>query len=142
MENNLIILHWCLPYREHDDPRWHYDLALYSYLRPRNPEILYIGKADGRTILQRLTGPDKDNLWRDLNRHYQVNAIRVIVAEFKTDLRITRQLVHDVESLLIYSIKPVGNIQTTRSRNISRPGLVVRCEGKAWPYPRRTFRDV
>jgi hypothetical protein len=137
----MVILHWSLPYREREDPRWDYDLALYAYLRPHSSEILYIGKANGRTIWQRLNDPDKEKLWRHLSQHYQVKGIRVIVAEFETDLRITRQLVYDVESLLIYSIKPVGNEQAIRSRNISRPGLVVRCRGNAWPYPQWTFRD-
>lgn len=141
MDSEPVILHSSLPYRERDDPRWDYSLALYAYLRARGTEILYIGKADGRTIWQRLNDPDKNKLWRDLSRALQVKGIRVIVVDFETGLRLTRQLVYDVESLLIHCIKPVGNKQATRSRNISRPGLVVLCQGKAWPYPRRTFRD-
>jgi hypothetical protein len=141
VDRGMVTLHWSMPYRERDDARWGYNLALYAYLRARSPEILYIGKADGRTIWQRLNDPDKDKLWRDLGRELHVKATRVIVAEFETRLRVTRQLVYDVESLLIYTIKPVGNIQATRSRSISRPSLVVHCEGEAWPYPRRTFRD-
>jgi hypothetical protein len=141
MDSEIVILNWSLPYRERDDPRWDYNSALYAYLRPRSAEILYIGKADGRTIWQRLNDPDKNSLWHHLSKHYQVRGLRVIVAEFETDMRITRQLVYDIETLLIYSIKPVGNEQATRSRNISRPGLVVLCRGKAWPYPQRKFRD-
>jgi len=137
LERVIVTLHWSLPYRERDDPRWEYNLALYAYLRARSPEIFYIGKADGRTVWQRLNDPDKDKLWRRVN----VKAARVIVAELETRLCVTRQLVCDVESLLIYTIKPIGNKQATRSRNISRPGLVVYCEGEAWPDARRTFRD-
>jgi hypothetical protein len=67
--------------------------------------------------------------------------VRVIVAQFEAAQKITRQLILDVESLLIHSIKPWGNIQSTQSRSISRPGLSVKCDGKVWPIGRRTFRD-
>jgi len=67
--------------------------------------------------------------------------VRVIVTQFEAAQRITRQLILDVESLLIHSIKPWGNMQSTRSRSISRPGLTVKCEGKVWPIAKRTFHD-
>ncbi|MGA3028449.1 MAG: hypothetical protein ABSF98_27190 [Bryobacteraceae bacterium] len=135
-----VVLKWSLPYREEDDARWH-TYGLYAYLPPRRPEILYIGKAAGRTILQRLRDPDKDALFRDLAEQRNIQRVRVIVAQFEAAQKITRQLILDVESLLIHSIKPWGNIQSTRSRGVSRPGLTAKCEGKVWPIGRRTFRD-
>ncbi len=51
----------------------------------------------------------------------------------------TRQLLVDVESLLIYEVKPWGNIQAQSSR-IQRPGLMVECRG-AWPLRKRVFQD-
>jgi hypothetical protein len=135
-----VVLKWSLPYREEDDARWH-TYGLYAYLRPRHPEILYIGKAAGRTVLQRLRDPDKDALFRDLDEQRSIQSVRVIVAQFEAAQKITRQLILDVESLLIHSIKPWGNIQSTQSRSISRPGLSVKCDGKVWPIGRRTFRD-
>ena len=136
-----VVLSWSLPYRDRDDPRWNYSLGLYAYLRPRGMEILYIGKVYGCTVWQRLGARDKKQLWVHLERNCGIRGIRVIVGEFRTTLMRTRQLVQDVESLLIYSIKPCCNIQARTARNISRPGLVVRCQGGAWPHPHRTFRD-
>lgn len=135
-----VVLKWSLPYREEDDARWH-TYGLYAYLRPRHPEILYIGKAVRRTSLQRLNDPDKDAFFRDLAEHRGIHGVRVIVARIEASQNITRQLVLDVESLLIHIIKPWGNIQASRSRGISRPGLIVNCQGKAWPLRKRTFRD-
>ena len=135
-----VVLKWSLPYRGEDDARWH-TYGLYAYLRPRHPEILYIGKAAGRTVLQRLHDSDKRALFRDLAQQRSIQTVRVIVAQFESTRRITRELILDVESLLIHSIKPWGNIQSARSRGISRPGLTIKCEGKVWPIGRRTFRD-
>ena len=136
-----IILKWSLPFREINDARWH-AYGLYAYLRPRNPEILYIGKAVGRTILQRLNDSDKESLFIDLAKQRDIRGVRVIVAQIQANQNLTTQLILDVESLLIHGIKPWGNIQSSLSRDISRPGLVVNCKGKAWPFPKRTFRDL
>jgi hypothetical protein len=54
--------------------------------------------------------------------------------------RLTKQLLEDVESLLIYRLQPWGNIRSSISR-ISRPGMIVRCRG-SWPHPRRSFEDT
>ena len=135
-----VVLKWSMPYREEDDSRWD-SYGLYAYLRPRHPEILYIGKAVGRTILQRLKDPDKDTFYDDLARQRGIRGIRVIAAQLEASQNITRQLILDVESLLIHKIKPWGNIQSSRSRGISRPGLVVKCSGKNWPLAKRIFRD-
>ena len=135
-----VVLKWSLPFREEDDSRWH-SYGLYAYLRPRHSEILYIGKAVGRTILQRVKDPDKDMLFDDLARERNIHGVRVIVAQFEANQTITRELILDVECLLIHEIKPWGNIQSSRSRGISRPGLVVKCSGEDWPLAKRVFRD-
>jgi hypothetical protein len=135
-----VVLKWSLPYREEDDERWH-TCGLYAYLRPRHPEVLYIGKAARRTFFQRLNDPDKDAFFRDLAEQRGIHSVRVIVAQIEASQNVTGQLVLDVESLLIHTIKPWGNIQASRSRGISRPGLIVNCQGQAWPLRERTFRD-
>jgi hypothetical protein len=135
-----VVLRWSFPFRENDDPRWH-SYGLYAYLRPLHGEILYIGKAAGRTILQRFTDPDKRSLLRDLVKLRDIRGVRVITAQVEANQRITNQLILDVESLLIHKIKPWGNIQSGKSRGISRPGLWIVCTGKAWPLTQRTFRD-
>ena len=136
-----VVLKWLLPYREQDDARWH-TCGLYAYLRPRHPEILYIGKAVGRTFLHRLNDPDKDAFFRDLAEQRHIRGVRVIVAQIEAGQNITGELILDVESLLIHIIKPWGNIQVSQSRGISRPGLILNCQGKVWPLRKRTFRDL
>jgi hypothetical protein len=136
-----VVLRWSLPFREENDQRWH-AYGLYAYLRARHPEILYIGKAVGRTILQRVNDPDKRALFDDLAKQRNIRSIRVIVARVEANENVTRQLILDVESPLIYEIKPWGNIQSCQGRGVSRPGLIVNCQGKARPLSRRTFRDL
>jgi hypothetical protein len=45
--------------------------------------------------------------------------------------RLTRQLVCDVESLLIHQIQPWANTSNAKSRGrYSRPGMVICCQGE------------
>ena len=61
-----------------------------------------------------------------------------------TDWKLTRELVVDIECLLIFEvhkINPLLNEKCTKSRGkTSRPGMIVRCQGD-WPLQRKTFRD-
>jgi hypothetical protein len=132
-----VILKWRLPFLEDD---WR-SCGLYAYLRQRDPEILYIGKAHGRSILQRLHAPDKYGLFDYLNRERGIFDIRVITARVEAVQNITKQLILDIESLLIPKIKPCANIQSSGNRGITRPDLRVVCEGRAWPCSQRTFVD-
>jgi hypothetical protein len=65
----------------------------------------------------------------------------VLVGEFHYRDRLTRELVADVESLLIALLRPPGNISATCTR-IARPGLRVRCTGTHWPSVSRYFIDA
>ena len=49
-------------------------------------------------------------------------------------------LLSDVESLLISEIQPGVN-NKSRNTRISRPGLVVHCQG-VWPFGAQVFVDV
>jgi hypothetical protein len=143
--NPSVILKWTMPFGNENgidgsDERWD-SYGIYAYLRPRNPEILYIGKADGRNFRQRVYDPDKNVLFDGLRRQRGITGIRVIVAEVEATQRVTKALILDVESLLIHEIKPCGNRQSVKSRGITRPGLTVICRGECWPFPRRTFHD-
>lgn len=114
---------------------WRSNRALYAYLHPRQREILYIGKADGTTVRARFTAPDKMRFWRDLERGRRIYEHRMLIGLISTKERLTRQLLADVESILIFSVQPWGNVSATRSR-IFRPGLVVRNVGRHWTGPR------
>ncbi len=128
-------LHWT---RLADDGEaWGWTCALYAYQHPRTRELFYVGKADGCSVRARWNAADKDGLWDAVERGRGIHAHRVLVAAFSlpAGARLTRQLVADVESLLIFALQPWGNIASTRTR-ICRPGLRVRNLGRTWPGPR------
>jgi hypothetical protein len=133
-----VILSWHEVGPERDD-RWLYSRTVYAYLAPRVNEVLYIGKADGCTVRERWV--QKRQFWSDLEQQRNLKSHRVIVADWEIPdgSRMTRELLADVESLLIFEVKPWGNVQAQSSRT-SRPGLIVECRGK-WPLTRRIFRD-
>lgn len=133
-----VTLHWDWLVDD-GDPRWCYTRALYGYLRPISPELLYLGKVDGCSVRERWL--QKKDFWRDLEEQRGVFSHRVIVAEIEATERLTRQLLGDIESLLIHHLQPWGNIQCIASRGISRPGMKIECRGSAWLVARRTFCD-
>lgn len=136
-----VTLHW-YPIKGEDDPRWDYDLALYAYIAPEG-QILYIGKCDRTTVRKRWCYSSKSGAWDSINEVCDTSA--VVVAEIKTDARLTRELLADIESLLIHQvqqIQPLHNVQNIRSRGRhSRPGMRVKCRG-AWPLDEKIFVDT
>lgn len=138
--NPNVRLHW-RSVRSVRDPNWQAARCLYAYLAPEEPEILYIGKADGgSTVRRRWNASDKIGLHDALEQQRGTGEHRVIVGHVESDWRLTRQLLADVETLLIHALEPWGNIAAIRSR-IARPGLHVRCLGRAWPHQSRRFLD-
>jgi hypothetical protein len=136
-----VQLHWTELQRERNR-LWSANYCLYGYLHSERDWLLYIGKAGGSTVRQRLSGDHKNRLFRDIRKEYGIEAVRVLVGvlELEPGRRRTSELLADVESLLIMRLQPYGNISVTLSR-IARPGLRVHCIG-AWPFKRASFRDV
>lgn len=124
---------------DQEDERWFYNRCLYAYLKSRDGEILYIGKCDGCSV--RTRWQQKEDFWSDLERDRSIYSHVAIVGEIRQEVgrRLSRQLLADVESLLIWIIEPWGNIQCQQGR-IRRPGLTVRCLG-AWPLEQKIYRD-
>lgn len=124
--------------------RWEYTLALYAILHPRRQEILYLGKADGSTVRSRWAANDKhERVWRRIEDDLGLSSHGFIVGEFRLapGCRLTRELVSDIEALLIHQIKPWANTSNVASRGgYSRPGISVRCGGH-WPLRKKTFRE-
>ena len=116
--------------------------CLYAYTDFSADEVVYIGKADVKTVSQRFHAPDKDALFDFLEREHGITQVGISVGDILADegTRLTRQLLADIESLLIKRMQPIGNVTAKRSR-IGRPGLVVVCSGD-WPHQRSRFRDV
>ena len=145
MEEDQIIIDWRDVYAESDRwaERWYYTLALYGILHPWRDEVLYLGKADGTRVCTRWDADDKhERVWRRIEDERRIFKHRFIIGEFRLSqgCRLTRQLVSDVESLLIYEVDPWANTSNTMSRSYSRYGMMVFCQGD-WPLKRTRFRD-
>src|SRR5438094_9499724 len=82
-----------------------------------------------------------NRVFGDLEIQRSIFGHQVIVGEplLPLNCRCSRELLADMESLLISSVGPWGNIQCQNSR-ICRPGLRVRCIGD-WPHPEKLFHD-
>lgn len=134
-----IHIHWIIIHGE-EDSKWSWSGVLYAYVAPRGKEILYLGKADGTssTVYRRWNADDKAGLWRDLERERGIYEHTVLVGEVDVGPggRLTRQMLADLESLLIKWERPWGNIQGRKVRSFSRPGMEVRCNG-TWLGHRR-----
>lgn len=133
-----VTVNWLLVDDDHE--AWGWSCALYAYLHPTDREVLYLGKADGTTVRGRWSAPDKDVLWKALEKERGILDHRVLIGGLSTDARLTRQLLADVESLLIFATEPWGNIASCNSR-ITRPGLVVKNVGRHWLGP-TTLKDT
>jgi len=124
-----------------DDEGWNEVGCLYAYLAPRTREILYIGKAWNATVRARWNRSGKYAFWEDLERQRGIHKHSPLLGEIalRPRQRLTRELLPDIESLLIQQVQPWGNIQSRVTR-ISRPRFVVVCRG-AWPTRKKVFRD-
>jgi hypothetical protein len=136
-----IDLHWEYADEPGSQDDWlDFSRVLYAYLHPRSRRPLYIGKADRLTVRQRMEGRHKDDVFVFFSElGLETFSIIVGVPLLPEGRRLSSALLTDVESLLIYTLRPPGNIQCLESR-ISRPGMLVTCRGK-WPVRKRRFLD-
>jgi hypothetical protein len=136
----LVTVHWnrVRPESEH---LFRMSRVLYAYTTRDLAEVLYIGKATTTTVRQRWNAADKSAFWSDLENERGIFGHQVLIGNMQISdgFRFSRELLADVESLLIYRLQPWGNIQCQTSR-ISRPGLTLKCLGD-WPSKRAGFRD-
>jgi hypothetical protein len=123
-----------------DDPIRDDARVLYAYVHPNGREVLYIGKADGCSVRERSSYQGKPHFWQWCKRNGIEGYICLVgYPDLVGGGRLTIQLLADIEGLLIFSMQPPGNIQSTRTRGTSRSGMVVRCLGD-WRWPRE-FQD-
>lgn len=116
-----------------DNPLWSVRDVLYTYLHPTKDEILYIGKCSSTTVINRWKADDKiSNFWRDLREQRGIYEHSIMVGEIylrdKDINRYSNVLLKDIESALIYDIKPWGNIQCTNSITLTHK-LKIHCTG-------------
>lgn len=122
-----------------DDPLWRATRVLYAWHLPEDNDLLYLGKADFRSVRQRFDCASKEPVWSHIEEFYDTDEVDVRIGRFFTSARLTVELLEDVESLLIKRLKPCCNLRCTVSR-IERPGLRVACSGD-WPLRRTVFVD-
>jgi len=140
LETSAATIDWTSIPEDSGNPLWRVDRGLYAYLDPKSLEILYIGKVDGTTIRQRWVRSGKSGFWDDLEKERGIHRHVVMAGKVALDRgRLSRELLADIESLLICRLQPWGNIQSRRQR-IARPGLLVKCVGE-WPLKRASFYD-
>ena len=135
MRETLVRVRW-EPISGHSDRSWHSVHALYAYLGLEQ-EILYVGKAGRSTVRERWRYTTKQKLWDAMNYQLGQTEHSVVVGSLhlQKGRRYSEPLLSDVESLLIFAIKPKLNKQCMKSRR-PRLGLEVTCDG-AWPGPVR-----
>lgn len=123
------------------DVAWGWSGVLYAYLHPNLEHVLYIGLAYGRTVRERWAYTAKSHTWDCIQKRGTGLHI-CLVGQFALEpgRRRTRQLVSDVESLLIKNIQPCCN-KASRKTRIERPGLHVRCRG-GWNGWHAKYSDV
>src|ERR1022692_55922 len=122
------------------DPKWSVCNVLYAYLTPDKRTILNIGMAGYESVRDRFQCDSKKG-FKNWAISQEINEGIIIVGEIETDApRFTIEMLKDIESLLIYEIRPAGNVSNMVSRNITRPDLHVRCLGRVWPV-QRDFYD-
>lgn len=114
--------------------------VLYGFFHPETKLALYIGKADRQNVRQRIGCRSKDGICDYLVEELGLSSVLLLVGVIHTPHRLTVELLEDIESLLIHTLKPVANIRSTRTR-ISRPGMIVECSG-TWPAKRSSFVDA
>lgn len=119
--------------------------VLYMYATTRAP--LYIGKADYQSVYERLRDHETDGIADFIRREYPSRVpagIKVGFIVLGAGQRLSSQLLADIESLLIFhecrAGRCVANIANSRTRNIVRPGLIVRNTAAFQPL-KRTYGD-
>ena len=133
-----VDVHW-REIRGNSDDAWRLLRVLYAYLDPETREILYLGKAHGCTVHRRWTAEDKDDL-AEFMAEQGVDVPMFLVGDLALDGNYSKEILADVESLLIKRLRPRGNVQCKNTRGVSRPGMRVVCHGPSWPA-KKSFAD-
>jgi len=133
-----IQIDWVALSSDHDD--WHASRCLYAYAAPEMRELLYIGMTWDQTIRVRWNYSAKPDFWNFLQHQRRLTHHVTLAGHIALPpgRRLSKELLVDVESLLVSELQPCGNIQATNSR-ISRPGMAVHCLGQSWPGPLQFF---
>lgn len=81
-------------------------------------KIIYVGQVHYKTLRERIKEHLRgDSLWKWIERNYDSRNISIRIAEIENlgQGKITKELVNDIEGLLIVILQPKGNIQNTKT---------------------------
>ncbi len=131
-----VVLRWYEP----DEEDWDEARCVYAYLDPKTRKIIYVGKADDSSPRERWNGHQADGLFEffkiDLGLE-EWDTIFGEVEEMQGMSSLSFELLLDIETLLIWHVRPPGNVQIGEPK---RPGLRVTCESE-WPMKKDVFCD-
>lgn len=133
--NMQVIVHWRSFEGDEDSGRaalW----PFFAYVTPDCEEILYIGKANRELSWRYSNGSRGRNpLFRELEEKRGIRQVELLsgTVRLPPGTQMTRELLADIEAMLIYEFQPWGNVTDCRSlREFYRPDIRVRC---TWDWP-------
>lgn len=108
----------------------------FAYVTPDCEEIVYIGKAN-RELAKSYSNGSKSRspLFRELAERRGIRQVELLsgTVRLPPGTKMTRELLADIEAMLIYEFQPWGNVHERDSlKEYYRPDLRVRC---TWDWP-------
>ena len=105
--------------------------VLYMYYADKEP--VYIGKADKQSVKERLHGHDTDGVVEWIRKNISLQC-KIKVGELIGIKKFSSELLHDVESLLIFRESDIrgfckANIINTNKRDTFRPNMKIVNQG-------------
>jgi hypothetical protein len=108
----------------------------FAYVTPDCEEILYIGKANcGLAAKRSNESKGRNPLFRELAERRGIREVELLsgTVRLPPGAQLTRDLLADIEAMLIYEFQPWGNVHEHDSlKEYYRPDLRVRC---TWDWP-------
>jgi hypothetical protein len=103
----------------------------FAYVTPDCEEIVYIGKANRELAKNLGKGARSRNpLFRELAERRGIRQVELLsgTVRLPPGAKLTRELLADIEAMLIYGFQPWGNVHERESlKEYYRPDLRVRC---------------
>ena len=108
----------------------------FAYVTPDCEEVVYIGKANRELTKSLANGSRNRNpLFRELAERRGIQQVELLsgTVRLPPGTKLTRELLADIEAMLIYEFQPWGNVNGRDSlKEYYRPDLRVRC---TWDWP-------
>ena len=114
---------------------WYGNNCVYAYhIPPFEALVHYIGEAVNSTPWDRYQGHEKDGLNDKVRLSAGSQGFNIFIAyPIREDgKQVTAQLIHDIESVLIYYLQPFENEKKKKSINVNYP-LSIENKGE-WPF--------